>query len=55
MRILGMAILLASAAGFALAGGGGVPEIDGASAPAAIGLLAGAYLVLRARQSRKKS
>lgn len=54
MRILGMAILVAGVANFAFAGVV-APEIDGASAPAAIGLLAGAYLVLRARKSRKKS
>ena len=54
MRTIGIALLLTSVASVAL-GAASVPEIDGASAPAAIGLLAGAYLVLRARKSRKKS
>lgn len=51
-RVLGFGLLVVSLAGTALAGT--VPEIDGASAPAAIGLIAGAYLILRARKSRQK-
>jgi hypothetical protein len=44
---------LAGVAGFALAGLSTVPEIDAASGAAAIGLIAGGLLILRAR--RKKS
>lgn len=50
MRILGMAILLASVASFAFASP--VPEIDGSSAASAVGLLTGALLVLRARRKK---
>lgn len=54
-RTIAYAILLASTAGFALAGTAPAPEIDAAAAPAAIGLLAGAILVLRARSRRNKT
>jgi len=54
-RTFGFGILLASTAGFALAGGTIVPEIDTSTAAAAIGLLAGAVLVLRARNKRKRT
>jgi MYXO-CTERM domain-containing protein len=53
-RALGMAILLASVAGFAFGGNGPIaPEIDASSGAAALGLLAGGLLILRSR--RKKS
>lgn len=52
-RIIGIAILLASLAGFAFAGVSRVPEIDASSGVAALGLLSGGLLVLRSR--RKKS
>jgi LPXTG-motif cell wall-anchored protein len=50
-RALGLAILLASVAGFAFAGLS-APEIDGSSAVAAVGLLAGGLLVLRSRKKK---
>jgi len=50
-RTLGIAILLASVAGFAFAGTI-APEIDGASSVAAVGLLAGGLLVLRSRKRK---
>lgn len=50
-RVLGMGILLASIAGFALAGTT-APEIDASSAAAAVGLLGGAVLVLRSRKKK---
>jgi hypothetical protein len=52
-RVAGIAMLLAGVAGFALAGNQRVPEIDAASGAAALSLIAGGLLVLRAR--RKKS
>jgi MYXO-CTERM domain-containing protein len=52
-RVIGIAIVLASLAGFAFAGAVPVPEIDASSGVAALGLLSGGLLVLRSR--RKKS
>ena len=52
-RTVACAILLAATAGFSLAAVSTAPEIDASAAPAAIGLLAGAILVLRARKSRR--
>jgi LPXTG-motif cell wall-anchored protein len=52
MKVLGMAIMLASVASFAFAGVS-APEIDASAGAAAIGLLTGGLLVLRSR--RKKS
>jgi outer membrane lipoprotein SlyB len=52
VRLLGMAILVSSVAGYAL-GGVSTPEIDGSSAAAALGLVAGGILVLRSRKRRK--
>ena len=52
-RVAGIAMLLAGVAGFALAGNPRVPEIDAASGAAALSLIAGGLLILRAR--RKKS
>jgi hypothetical protein len=51
MRVLGIAIVMASAAGFAFAGGV-APEIDAGSGAAAIGLLAGGLLILRGRKKK---
>jgi LPXTG-motif cell wall-anchored protein len=51
IRAIGLTILLASVAGFALAGNP-APEIDGSSAVAAVGLLAGGLLVLRSRKKK---
>jgi hypothetical protein len=51
MRVIGMAILLASVAGFAFAGNP-TPEIDASTGTAAIGLLAGGLVVLRARKKK---
>jgi hypothetical protein len=53
-RILGWTMIVAGAAGFAMAGVTvAAPEIDLASGVAALALLSGGLLVLRAR--RKKS
>jgi hypothetical protein len=51
IRGIGMAILLASVAGFAFAGTS-APEIDGSTGAAAIGLLAGGLVVLRSRKKK---
>jgi hypothetical protein len=49
----GFAIVLASLSTAVMAGGAtAVPEIDGSSFTAALGLLAGGILMLRARRSR---
>jgi len=53
IRAFGMAILIASMAGFAFGGEVRTPEIDASSGAAALGLLAGGLLILRSR--RKKS
>lgn len=53
-RVVGFGLLALSLAGIAFAGNTVVPEVDGATAPAVIGLIAGAYLILRARKSRQK-
>jgi hypothetical protein len=54
MRVFGMAILVASVAGFAFAGAQRiVPEIDATTGVAALGLISGGLLILRSR--RKKS
>jgi hypothetical protein len=52
-RAIGMVVLLTSVAGLAFAGLNPTPEIDGATAPAAVGLLVGALLVLRSRKHKK--
>jgi len=52
IRVIGIAILLASLATFGFAGTV-APEIDASSGVAALGLLSGGLLVLRSR--RKKS
>jgi len=52
-RVIGITIILASAATFAYAGGVQAPEIDASTGVAALGLLSGGLLVLRSR--RKKS
>jgi hypothetical protein len=53
IRAFGMAILIASMAGFVFGDGVSVPEIDASSGATALGLLAGGLLILRSR--RKKS
>ncbi len=50
-RAIGIAIMLVSVAGLSFAGLS-VPEIDGTSGMAAVGLLAGGLLVLRSRKKR---
>jgi len=50
-RLIGIAILLASVAGFAFAGRI-APEIDASSGVAAVGLLIGGSLVLRSRKKK---
>ena len=50
-RVIGMAMILVSVAGYSLAGNI-APEIDGSSAMAAVGLLAGGLLVLRSRKKK---
>jgi len=50
MKAIGLMILLAAAAGSAMAGTTAVPEIDAASAVGAVALLSGALLVIRARR-----
>lgn len=54
MRTLGTALVMASVAGFALAGTGPAPEIDATSGVAALGLLAGGLLILRGRKKKSK-
>ena len=51
-RFLGLSLLLAGAASFAVAGTIATPEIDGASAASAVVLLSGGLLVLRARRKK---
>ncbi len=51
MKVLGLALILAALAGSAFAGVG-APEIDGSTATAAIALVAGGLVVLRARKRR---
>lgn len=51
-KIIGFSLLLMGAASFAMAGSVAAPEIDGASATAAIALLSGSLLVLRSRRKR---
>ena len=51
-RLLGFTLLLASVAGFAFAGTITGPEIDASSGVAALGLLSGGILVLRARRKK---
>ncbi len=50
MKALGIAVLLLTVAGAALAVAIDAPEIDGTSAVTGLGLLAGAILVLRSRR-----
>lgn len=52
-KITGLVLLLVGAAGFAFAGAEvSVPEIDPATGTAALALLGGALLVIRARRKR---
>jgi hypothetical protein len=50
-KVLGWTMLLMGAAGRAMAGVT-VPEIDGGSAVAAVALLSGGLLILRARRGK---
>jgi len=52
MKTLATLILLAGTATFALGGGTSVPEIDANSAAAAIAIVSGGLLVLRARRRK---
>ena len=51
-RVLATAILLVSAAGLAVAGAVGVPEIDATAGVAALGLVSGGLLILRSRRKK---
>jgi len=51
MKILGMMLLVAGAAGQMFAGNN-APEIDGSTASAAIALVTGGLVVLRARRKK---
>ncbi len=51
-RVIGMAMLVASVAGFAFAGTVNVPEIDAATGVAALGLVSGGLLILRSRKKK---
>lgn len=50
---LGLATMMCAMGGHPLAGGVSVPEIDGGSLVAGLGLLTGAVLVLRSRRRSK--
>ena len=50
-RAIGMAMILASVAGFAFAGNN-APEIDASAGVAAVGLLTGGLMVLRSRKKK---
>jgi hypothetical protein len=52
MKGIGLLLILAGSAAFALATGPVVPEIDGSSAAAAVALVSGAMLVIRGRRKR---
>jgi hypothetical protein len=51
-KFIGLSVLLVSVASFAFAGGPVGPEIDASSGVAALGLLSGGLLVLRARRKK---
>lgn len=51
-RAIGTGVILLSVASFAFAGINLVPEIDASSGVAALGLLGGAVLILRARRKK---
>lgn len=53
MKIAGMLLLLAGAAGTALAGAAPVPEIDASTGMSALALLGGAFLILKTRKNKK--
>jgi hypothetical protein len=52
MAAMGLALVLSSLAGVALAGGPGAPEIDPSSLGSAATLLAGGWLVLASRKRK---
>ena len=51
-RLLGLATLLTGMATALMAAGAAVPEIDGSTAVAAVVLVAGGVLVIRARRKK---
>jgi len=51
-KVLGFGLLMAAISGTCLAGLATVPELDPASGTAAIGLIGGALLILRARRKK---
>ena len=52
MRIVGAVVMLIGIAGFAFAGTNQAPEIDANTGIAALALLSGGLLVLRARRKK---
>jgi len=52
-RVTGLLLLLLGVTGYAFAGIGPTPEIDGASAVAAVALLSGGMIVLWGRRRAK--
>jgi hypothetical protein len=50
VRLLGVSLLIVSISGIAFAGSLPVPEIDSSTGVAAMGLLAGGFLILRSRK-----
>lgn len=51
-RLLGLTLILASAAGVVFAGAPSAPEIDASTGVAALGLLGGGLLILRSRKKK---
>lgn len=52
-KLAGLFLILAGSATVALAGGGGVPEIDPTTAASGLAVLTGAVLIIRARRKNK--
>jgi len=52
VKVLGLSLMLAGLAGAAFGAAISAPEIDGSSAVAAVALIAGGLVVLRARKRR---
>jgi len=52
-QLIGLACFVLASAAFAFGGGGAVPEIDATSGAAALALLSGGLVVLRARKAKK--
>jgi len=53
LRLLGLTTLLVGIAGFAFAGSSPSPEIDASTGAAALTLLSGGLLILRARRRKR--